>query len=71
MRAAPTVTLSAGGFRFNIAGTPTAVGGGFAAGSTHTPNMITVVGTVTATSGQATALQGNGSTGYIVASADF
>ena len=71
MRTAPTVTLSAGGFRFNIAGTPTAVGGGFAAGSTHTQNMITVVGTVTATSGQATALQGNGSTGYIVASADF
>ena len=71
MRAAPTVTVSAGSFKFNIAGTATAVGGGFAAGATHTPNYISVVGTATATSGQATMLQGGGGAGYIQASADF
>ena len=68
---APTVTVSAGSFKFNIAGTATAVGAGFAAGSTHTPTMATVVGTVTATAGQATALQGGGGSGYIIASSDF
>jgi len=41
MRAAPTVTVSAGSFKFNLAGTATAVGT-FAAGSTHTPNYISV-----------------------------
>ena len=68
---APTVAVSAGSFKFNIAGTPTAVGAGFAAGSTHTPTMATIVGAVTATAGQATALQGGGGSGYILASADF
>jgi hypothetical protein len=71
MRTAPTVTVSAGSLKFNIAGTPTAVGGGFAAGTTHTQVMVTVVGTVTATSGQATALQGGGGSGYVEASADY
>ena len=70
MRAAPTVTVSAGSFKFNIAGTPTAVAG-FAAGSTHTVNYISVVGTTTATSGQGTLLQGGGGAGTIAASADF
>jgi hypothetical protein len=70
MRAAPTVTVSAGSFKFNIAGTATAVAG-FAAGSTHTPNYISVVGTTTATSGQGTLLQGGGGAGTIAASADF
>jgi hypothetical protein len=70
MRAAPTVTVSAGAFKFNIAGTATAVAG-FAAGSTHTANYISVVGTTTATSGQGTLLQGGGGAGTIAASADF
>ena len=70
MYKAPTVTVSAGSFKFNIAGTATAVAG-FAAGTTHTPNYISVVGTTTATSGQATILQGGGGGGYIQASADF
>jgi len=70
MRAAPTVTVSAGSFKFNIAGTATAVAG-FAAGTTHTPNYISLVGTTTATSGQGTLLQGGGGAGYIQASADF
>ena len=67
---APTVTVSAGSFKFNVAGTPTAVAG-FAAGTTHTVNAISVVGTTTATSGQATLLTGGGGAGYIYASADF
>jgi len=71
MRAAPTVTVSAGSFKFNIAGTATAVGGGFAAGTTHTANYISVVGTVNATVGQATLLQGGGGAGTIVVTADF
>src|SRR5215472_2211572 len=70
MRAAPTVTVSAGALKFNIAGTATAVAG-FAAGSTHTANYISVVGTTTATSGQGTLLQGGGGAGTIAASADF
>jgi hypothetical protein len=70
MRAAPTVTVSSGSFKFNIAGTVTAVTG-FAAGTTHTPNYISVVGTTTATSGQGTLLQGGGRSRFIQASADF
>jgi hypothetical protein len=71
MKSAPTVTVSAGSFKFNIGGTATAVGGGFAAGSTHTANYISVVGTVNAAVGQATLLQGGGGAGTITASADF
>jgi hypothetical protein len=71
MRAAPAVTVTAGSFKFNIAGTATAVGGGFAAGTTHTPNYISLVGTVNATVGQATLLQGGGGAGKIAVSADF
>jgi hypothetical protein len=70
MRAAPTVTVSAGAFKFNIAGVATAVAG-FAAGTTHTPNYISVVGTTTATAGQGTLLQGGGGAGFVQASADF
>ena len=71
MRKAPTVTVTAGTFKFNIAGTATAVGGGFAGGTTHTPNAMSIVGAVTATVGQATLLQGGGGTGTILASADY
>jgi hypothetical protein len=70
MRAAPTVSVSAGSFRVNLAGTPTAVGT-FAAGATHTPNYISVTASATGTAGQATLLQGGGGTGFIQASADF
>jgi len=70
MRAAPTVLVSAGSFKFNIAGVATAVAG-FAAGATHTPNYISVVGTTTATAGQGTLLQGGGGAGFVQASADF
>jgi hypothetical protein len=71
MRAAPTVTVTAGSFTFNIAGTQTAVGGGFAGGGTHTPNAMSIVGTVSATVGQATQLVGGGGAGLITASADL
>jgi len=70
MRAAPTVSVAAGSFKFNIAGTATAVAG-FAAGTTHTPNYISLIGTTTATSGQATLLQGGGGAGTIQVSAEF
>jgi hypothetical protein len=70
MRAAPTVTVSAGTFKFNLAGTATAVGT-FAPGSTHTPNYISVTGTAAGTAGQGTLLQGGGGSGFIQASADF
>jgi|SRR5579859_3386634 len=70
MRAAPTVTVTSGSWKLNIAGTATAAAG-FAAGTTHTPNYISVVSTTTATSGQATLLQGGGGAGVIQASADY
>jgi hypothetical protein len=70
MRAAPAVTVSAGSFKFNLAGTATAVGT-FAAGSTHTPNYISVTGNASGTAGQGTLLQGGGGSGFIQASADF
>lgn len=68
---APTLTLSAGTFKFNIAGTATAVGAGFAAAAGQTANCIQIAGAVTATVGQATQLQGAGGSGYIWASADI
>lgn len=75
MRTAPTVAVSAGTWRFNVAGTLTAVGGGFAAGAaaTQTPEMINVVGALTATAGQATQLVSGAATwgGYIEASAEL
>lgn len=75
MRITPAVTVSAGTWRFNIAGTLTAVGGGFAAGSaaTQSPQAINVVGAVTATVGQGTQLVSGASTwgGYIDASAEL
>jgi hypothetical protein len=72
MYKAPTVTVTAGTLKFNIAGTATAVGAGFAAG-TCTPTEATVVGAVTATAGQATQLQAGNSTGggIVAISADF
>jgi hypothetical protein len=64
MRVPPTVTVVAGTWRFNIAGTLTAVAG-FAGGAaaTQTTTAINVVGTVTATAGQATQLV-SGASGF-------
>lgn len=71
MRIAPTVTVSVGTFKVNLAGTATTPTT-FAAGTTHTPNYITVTSANTGqTAGQATLLQGGGGSGYIQASADL
>jgi hypothetical protein len=66
---APTVTVAAGTFKTNQAGTATACT--ITAGATHTPNAISVNGNSAGTAGQGTLLQGGGGSGYILASADF
>ena len=70
MLKAPTVTVSAGSFKV-CAAAAAAAATGMAAGSTHTPNAIEIVSTLTQTVGLSAALQGGGGSGYIVASADF
>ena len=67
---APTVTVSAGSFKM-AAGTTVAAATGLAAASTHTPQAISLVTTVTQTAGQASHLEGGGGSGYLLASADF
>lgn len=75
MRVAPTVAVVAGAFRFNIAGSLTAVGAGFAGGAdaTQSTTCINVVGAVTATVGQATQLVSGASTwgGSVSANAEL
>lgn len=68
-RAAPTVTVSAGTFKTQQGNTATATT--ITAGTTHTPNAISVNGSSTGTAGQATLLIGGGGAGYILASADY
>lgn len=70
LRAAPTVSVAAGSFKANVAGTATATT--ISAGSTHTPNALTIDGTGSSlTAGQGSLLQGGGGSGYILASADY
>lgn len=66
---APTVTVAAGTFKTNQGGVATACT--ITAGTTHTPNAISINGNSTGTSGQGTLLQGGGGSGYILASADY
>jgi hypothetical protein len=66
---APTVTVAAGSFKTNQAGTATATT--ITPGATHTANAISLNGNSAGTAGQATLLQGGGGSGWIVASADF
>ena len=63
MYKAPTVTVTAGSFKFNIDGAAPAAASGLTNGAAHSPTIISVVGTTTGTSGQATLLQGGGGTG--------
>jgi hypothetical protein len=71
MRAAPTVSVVAGSFAFNTNGTVAAVSG-FAAGTTHTPNYISVIGTTTGVSGQGCLLQSRSpNSGSITVTADL
>jgi hypothetical protein len=69
MYKAPAVSVSAGTFKTNQAGTATATT--ITPGTTHIVNAISVLGSSTGTAGQGTLLQGGGGSGYIVASADF
>lgn len=71
MLKAPTLTVGAGSFNFRPANA--AASGTAAAGSTHTPNAITISGSslTATTAGFATPLLGGGGSGYILASADF
>ena len=66
---APTVTVAAGAFKTNQAGTATATT--ITPGATHTPNAISINGNSAGTAGQATLLQGGGGSGWILANADF
>jgi len=69
MRVAPTMTIpTAGTFRINVAGTPTAV---TLAAATSTPTTGVLTGGATNTAGQAVTLEGNGGAGLIVASAEL
>jgi hypothetical protein len=66
---APTVSVGAGSFKTNQAGTATATT--ITAGATHTPSAISINGNSAGTAGQASLLQGGGGLGWIIASADF
>lgn len=69
MRIAPTMTIpTAGTFRANVAGTPTAV---TLAAATSSRTCGNLTGNATNTAGQAIFLEGNGGTGLIVASAEL
>ena len=70
MLKAPTVTVSAGSFKV-AAAAAAAAATGMAAGTTHTPNAISIVSTLTETVGLSASLQGGGGNGYIIASSDF
>lgn len=71
MRAAPTVGVTAGSFAFNVGGAVVAASG-FAQGTTHTINYISVIGTATGVSGQACLLQSRQpNSGNITATADL
>ena len=70
LRAAPTVTRGAGTFIGISSGNLTAAAT-ITAGTTHTPNAISINGTATGTAGYANLLAGNGGSGWILASADF
>jgi hypothetical protein len=69
MRAAPTVAITTGTFKENIAGTATTWVS--PAAGTMTPNEVAITAGNTTTAGQAVMLQGGGGTGLITASADF
>jgi hypothetical protein len=70
MRTAPTVTVSAGTFQV-AAGAAAASATGFAAGTTHIASAISLNTTLTQAAGGSAQLQGNGGSGYVLASADF
>ena len=70
LRAAPTVTLSAGSFKVAV-GAAYAAATTLAAGATHTVNAISITSANTASAGVGALLGGGGGSGWILASADF
>jgi hypothetical protein len=70
MRAVPTCAFTAGGLKWNLAGTNTAVGT-LTCNSASTPSIVTIGDTVTATAGGAAFLNGSSTTGRIKVSARF
>jgi hypothetical protein len=72
MRAAPTVTVTAGGFKVIIDGAAPAAVSGFAAGTAHTTTVISLTTTNTlSAAAHSVLLQGSAATGLIEASADY
>ena len=72
MRAAPTVTWTVGGFKLIIDGASAASPTTPAAGSAHSPNIITLTTANTlSAAAHSVALTGTGTTGFIDASAEF
>jgi hypothetical protein len=69
MRVAPTVTVTTGAFKVNLAGTATTAT--ITSNATHTPNQIGLTGNAAGTVGQGTLLQGGGGAGLITAFADY
>ncbi len=69
MRTAPAVAVVTGGFKVAAAGT--AATATISAGTTHTPNQITLTSAVTETVGLSANIQGGGGAGTITVSADF
>lgn len=69
MRQTPTLTFTAGGFRFNVAGTSTA-SGAVAVGASS-PTYVTLTGTAAAASGLAVTLFGSSATGIIALSSEL
>jgi hypothetical protein len=72
MYAAPTVTVVAGGFKVIVDGGAAASATGLSNGSVHSATIINLISTVTLTAAaHSILLNGSGTTGYIIASADF
>jgi hypothetical protein len=70
MRAAPTVSVTVGTFKAHL-GAAAVAATGLTANATHTPVVVGLNCTATATAGQGAILEGGGGSGFIVVSADL
>lgn len=70
MRAAPTVTVTVGSFKQHL-GAAAVAATGLTGNATHTPTVVGLNSTGTATAGQGAILEGGGGSGFIVVSADL
>jgi Uncharacterized conserved protein (DUF2190) len=72
LRASPTVTVTLGGIKAIVDGAAPAAATGLAAGSAHSPSIISLSSTITlSAAAHSILLQGSGTTGKIAASADY